>query len=82
VAKTDNMIGFILYGKVKIFNKDYREIIERGDTFGEHLLFNFDISLKVRCLEPTCVFWLPVKYYAILREESIINGLKSEFNHL
>lgn len=76
------MLGFILYGRVKLFNKDYKAIIERGDTFGEHHLFNFDISLKARCLDPTCIFLLPIKYYTILREESIINGLKNEFNHL
>lgn len=82
LAKGQNMIGFILYGKVKIFNKDYRNVLEKGDTFGQHLLYNYHIHLKARCIDPTCIFWLPVKYYTILREESIINGLKNQFNHL
>lgn len=26
-SKTDNMIGFVLYGRAKIYNKDYKAII-------------------------------------------------------
>lgn len=29
-------IGFVLYGKVKLFEKDYLFIANRGDTVGEH----------------------------------------------
>jgi len=28
------MIGFVLYGRAKVFNKDYKTVIEKGDTFG------------------------------------------------
>jgi hypothetical protein len=32
--KIENMIGFVFYGKAKVFNKDYKTVIEKGDTFG------------------------------------------------
>jgi hypothetical protein len=49
---------------------------------GENVVFNCSISLKARCMEESCVYWLPYKFYLILREESIRNGLKKEFNQL
>ena len=28
------MVGFILYGRLKMFNKNYKCMLERGDTVG------------------------------------------------
>lgn len=78
----EGLIGFVLAGKLKIFNQDYKGLVERGDTVGEHVVFGFGISLKARSLEESYVFWLPHKYYSIMREESIKNGLKAEFGQL
>jgi len=62
---------------MKIYNQDYKNYVERGDTVGENVVFNFNIALKAKCLEDSCIFWLPYKYYSIMREESIKNGLKN-----
>jgi len=34
IPKIDGSIGFVLYGKLKIFNQDYKNMVERGDIIG------------------------------------------------
>ena len=51
LVKQDTAIAFVLFGKIKIYNKDYRSVLEKGDTFGEHPLFHYHIDLKAKSLE-------------------------------
>ena len=34
IPRQDNTIGFVLFGKVRIFNRDYKAILGKGHTFG------------------------------------------------
>lgn len=58
----------MLYGRVKIYNKDFKLILDNGDVFGEQVLFGCQIMLKAKVLDRACVFMMPMANYRIMRE--------------
>lgn len=44
-------IGFVLYGKIKVYCKDFLFMATRGDTIGENELFGHIKALKLKFLE-------------------------------
>ena len=75
-------IGFVVYGSILLYNKDYQAKVDRGGTIGEHVLFQKTLNVNIVALEECGILWLPLKHYEMLRQESVKSGLKTEFSQL
>ena len=64
-------IGFVLYGKIKLYGKDFVFVAGRGDTIGEHELFGHNKELKMKFMDESAILWVSIPNYNILRQQTV-----------
>lgn len=72
----------MLYGKIKLYDKDFSFMANRGDTIGQNELFDCHRELKLKILEDSAVLWVAIKNLNILRQETVKEGFRREFNRI
>lgn len=75
-------IGFVLYGKIKVYCKDFLFMATRGDTIGENELFGHIKALKLKFLEQSAILWVLISNYNILRQQTVKEGFRHDFNKI
>ncbi len=58
----------MLYGKLKIYDKDFSFFAGRGDTIGEHEFFGCSRAFKIKIIDDCAILWVNITNFNILRQ--------------